>query len=141
VSANRTRGLLRAAALLAVGASPLLVTAASAAEAPRDVIDDTVGGAPQLVGSVSPATDLLSGKPVTLPAPLPDLGSQLPSLPQLDAAPKLPEAPAAPQLPQTPDTRALTALPNVPGVPAELPQVSQLPQVPQVPALPAPTLG
>ena len=55
MSGYRTRGLLRAAALLAVGTSPLLASAASAAEGPTEIVDGTVGIHHAYIGANVPA--------------------------------------------------------------------------------------
>ncbi|QFZ21896.1 hypothetical protein [Saccharothrix syringae] len=142
MSGNRTRGLLRAAALLAAGASPLLASAANAAEAPTDLVDG-VGYSPE-VGEqvVTPRTDLLSGHSLQLPAPaaasMPETkapqvaapaGVGLPELAAPGALPAVPAAPAAPQ------ERALTpglAAPEAPALP--VPGLTDLPL--QAPTLP-----
>ncbi|ONI85088.1 hypothetical protein ALI22I_32180 [Saccharothrix sp. ALI-22-I] len=150
MSGNRTRGLLRAAALLAVGTSPLLASAASAAEAPTDIVDGKFGNAPEIgLDATKPATDLLSGQAVKLPAPLPaPLPGSAPDIraPQV-AAPAAIEAPAAPSLPAVgdalaPQARTLPAAPALPGVqpPAVGPEAPALPDLGALPAQ-APTLG
>ncbi|MDQ2585315.1 hypothetical protein [Saccharothrix yanglingensis] len=109
MSGNRTRGLLRAAALLAAGASPLLASAANAAEAPLDVVDDTAGHAPSVGLDVAkPATDLLSGRAVMLPASAPA------ALPEVKAphiaAPAGLQVPSAPNVPANAEALAADAL-------------------------------
>ncbi|MBB5804188.1 hypothetical protein F4560_003956 [Saccharothrix ecbatanensis] len=129
MSGIRTRRLLRAAALLAVGASPLLASAASAAEAPTDSLDSTIGHAPKVGGVVTkPATDLLSGKAVKLPPPVVN-GSQGINVPKAAPAPNVPAVPGVPQaglsqlgLPVVGDAltgqgRSLPAAPVVPQLP------------------------
>ncbi|QTR03896.1 hypothetical protein J7S33_02375, partial [Saccharothrix algeriensis] len=70
MSAHRTRGLLRAAALLAVGTTPLLAGAASAAGQPLESLDGPLGDAASVDADVSrSATDLL-GAPVAGADPL-----------------------------------------------------------------------
>ncbi|MFD7655312.1 hypothetical protein ACFV4N_15185 [Actinosynnema sp. NPDC059797] len=144
MSGNRTRGLLRAAALLAIGTSPLLTSAANAAEAPTDVLDGTVGHSPE-VGQqvVKPATDLLSGQPVQLPAPVPaavppvkaphvaaPAGVDLPSVPQVGEPADLTGGLTGGLLP--PAARALTPAESAPGI--ELPALPELPiEAPQLP--------
>ncbi|MEJ2852021.1 MULTISPECIES: hypothetical protein [unclassified Saccharothrix] len=131
MSAHRTRGILRAAALLAVGASPLMAGAASAAEAP-DLAEGKLGEAPKVDFDVTKqVTDLLDAKTVKLPVALPEAQAAL-------ETPKLPvEAPTAEE------ERSLTkgvALPAAPSsiTPPEikLPNVQQpkLPDVPDVPS-------
>ncbi|WP_367128956.1 hypothetical protein [Saccharothrix sp. HUAS TT1] len=157
MSGNRTRGLLRAAALLAVGSSPLLASAASAAEAPTDIVDGKFGNAPEVgADATKPVTDLLSGQAVKLPAPLPGVAQEL-RAPQVAApaalqAPTVPGAPqldgllaplgaaqlgaplgVAPQARALPETPALPLAPVVSG-PAQAPGLSDLGQLP----LPAP---
>ncbi|MCC8243531.1 hypothetical protein [Saccharothrix luteola] len=136
MSGYRTRGLLRAAALLAVGASPLLASAASAAEGPTEIVDGTIGkigNAPEVgLDATSPVTDLLSGQAVKLPAPLPGGTSDV-MAPKV-AAPAALKAPAAPGLPLvgnvlTPQDRALPELPELPvkpliSGPAEAPDLA-----------------
>ena len=122
MSGYRTRGLLRAAALLAVGTSPLLASAASATEGPTEIVDGTIGkigNAPEIgLDATRPVTDLLSGQAVKLPAPLPGGTSDV-KVPQV-AAPAALQAPAAPQLPVAGDALApqVRALPEIPGLPA-----------------------
>ncbi|WP_447002953.1 hypothetical protein ACRAKI_24995 [Saccharothrix isguenensis] len=140
MSGNRTRGLLRAAALLAVGASPLLASTASAAEAPTDTLDSTIDQAPK-VGSVvtTPVTDLLSGRALKLPAPVAS-GSPEVHVPKVRSAPQVPAVPSVPQvgLPLVGDTLPPQgrALPPVPALPLPAPPVA----APQLPDL-APDLG
>ncbi|WP_158842016.1 hypothetical protein [Saccharothrix deserti] len=150
MSGNRTRGLLRAAALLAVGTTPLLASAASAAEAPTDIVDGKIGNAPEVVDAAKPATDLLNGQAVKLPAPLPaPLPGSAPEVraPQV-AAPAGIKAPATPELPAVgdalaPQARALPAAPAVPGLQPPVAGAEQLPALPELGQLPvqAPTLG
>ncbi|MCE6998808.1 hypothetical protein LZG04_29010 [Saccharothrix sp. S26] len=141
MSGYRTRGLLRAAALLAIGASPLLASAASAAEGPTEIVDGNignVGNAPEVdVDATKPVTELLSGEAVKLPAPLPGGTSEV-TAPQV-AAPAALQAPAAPQLPAAGDLLApqARALPAIPGLPA----VPELPVAPPVSTGQAPDLG
>ncbi|NUT96837.1 MAG: hypothetical protein HOY78_32920 [Saccharothrix sp.] len=137
MSAHRTRGILRAAALLAVGASPLMAGAASAAEQPLELAEGKLGEAPKVDHDVTrPVTDLLDGKTLKLPVALPEAQAAL-------GTPKLPvEAPVP--APAVEEERSLTngvALPATPKAitPPEikLPNVQQpkLPEVPQVPDL------
>ena len=148
MSGYRTRGLLRAAALLAVGTSPLFASAASAAEGPTEIVDgkiDSVGHAPEVgVDATKPATDLLSGQAVKLPAPLPGGASDV-KAPRV-AAPAGLKAPELPQLPLAgdvlaPQARALPELPALPIAPlvkgpAQMPDVTgELGKLP-VPAAP-----
>jgi hypothetical protein len=141
VSGYRTRGLLRAAALLAVGASPLFASAASAAEGPTEIVDGTVGNvgnAPEIgVDATKPAADLLSGQAVKLPSSLPG-GASAAKAPRV-AAPAALQAPALPPLPVVgdalaPQARALPEVPGLPGVPA-------LPIAPPLSAEQTPDLG
>lgn len=143
MSGNRTRGLLRAAALLAVGTSPLLASAANAAEAPTDVLNGKLGHAPE-VGEqvVKPVTDLLGGQAVQLPAPVPAVVPQV-KAPRV-AAPTEVGAPEVLELAVgqvgevlAPQGRALTpeALPL--RAPAAENATGGLP-LPAVPALPLP---
>ncbi|MFI9812041.1 hypothetical protein [Saccharothrix variisporea] len=134
MSAHRTRGILRAAALLAVGASPLMAGAASAAEVP-DLAEGKLGEAPKVDNDVTrPVTDLLDGKTLKLPV----------SLPQAQAALQTSDLPVeAPTAPEVEGERSLTngvALPATPNAIAppeiKLPNVQQ-PKLPDVPtALP-----
>ncbi|XVS61404.1 hypothetical protein ACQPYE_24225 [Actinosynnema sp. CA-299493] len=125
MSGYRTRGLLRAAALLAVGTSPLLASAASAAEGPTEIVDGTIGkigNAPEVgLDATRPVTDLLSGQAVKLPAPLPGGTSDV-TAPTV-AAPAALKAPAAPRLPFVGDVLApqARALPGVPELPVKPP--------------------
>lgn len=146
MSGNRTRGLLRAAALLAVGASPLLASAASAAEAPTDIVDGTIGHAPEVGQAAKLATDLLSGQALKLPSPL-SVGAGQVQAPKL-AAPAL-TPPGVPAVPGVPGVPGVPAVPGVPGVPqvglpmvgdALAPQGRALPSVPAVP-LPQPPVA
>ncbi|MCS7483215.1 hypothetical protein ACFFQW_35775 [Umezawaea endophytica] len=68
---TRPRGSLRAAALLAVGASPLLAGVAAAAPAPSlDGLEGAIGAAPELTSTVAgQAGQVASGRSVKLPAP------------------------------------------------------------------------
>ncbi|MFC6088794.1 hypothetical protein Q5530_01975 [Saccharothrix sp. BKS2] len=140
MSGNRTRGLLRAAALLAVGTSPLLTSAANAAEAPTDLLDGKVGHSPE-VGQqvVTPAADLVPGQSVQLPAPVPAVVP--PAKAPHVAAPAgigLPDAPR-PTDPTgltggllAPQARSLTPAESAPGI--ELPAVPELPvKAPRLP--------
>ncbi|QQQ73823.1 hypothetical protein IOD16_21480 [Saccharothrix sp. 6-C] len=136
MSGYRTRGLLRAAALLAVGTSPLLASAASAAEGPTEIVDGTIakiGNAPEVgLDATKPVTDLLSGQAVKLPAPLPGGTSDV-TAPTV-ATPAALQAPAAPALPfvgdlLAPQARALPALPELPvkppvSGPSEMPDLA-----------------
>ncbi|MGM1061504.1 hypothetical protein [Saccharothrix sp. Mg75] len=159
MSRHRTRGLLRAAALLAAGASPLLAPVANAAEAPLDVVDDAVGRAPAAGLDVAkPATDLLGGRSVALPAPA---AAALPEVkaPHV-AAPAGVQPASTPSVPANADalvTDALTgsaltggalgvgglaptgrALPTAPAVPGaeQLVQSGEAPHVPALGGLP-----
>ncbi|WP_433272978.1 hypothetical protein ACQPZF_17835 [Actinosynnema sp. CS-041913] len=134
MSAHRTRGLLRAAVLLAVGASPLLVGAASATEQPLDVVDGKLPDVPKVDSDAAKQVpDLLSGRALKLPvpplAPLPAVpglpgASELPTAPQARDLPAGVQAPAAPELPGVldlqPPNLAKPALPTV-SEPAESP--------------------
>ncbi|MFD0201472.1 MULTISPECIES: hypothetical protein [Saccharothrix] len=135
MSGNRTRGLLRAAALLAVGTSPLFASAASAAEGPTEIVDGKIGNAPEVgTDATKPVTELLSGQAVKLPAPLPGGASEV-KAPQV-AAPAALKAPAAPQLPVAGDVLAPQPR-TLPGLPA----VPELPLAPAVSVGQAPDLG
>ncbi|GGP67021.1 hypothetical protein [Saccharothrix coeruleofusca] len=69
MSALRPRGLFRAAAMLAVGVSPLLAGSASATEAPQvDSITPKIGDAPEVSVADLKADEVISGKTVKLPA-------------------------------------------------------------------------
>ncbi|GAA1290006.1 hypothetical protein [Saccharothrix xinjiangensis] len=140
MSGNRTRGLLRAAALLAVGTSPLLTSSANAAEAPTDVLNGTVGHSPEASPQVvEPATELLAGRPVRLPAPAPAAVPEV-KAPHV-AAPAGVGLPTVPQVGEPADltgmllppaARALTPAESAPGV--ELPSLPRLPiEMPQLP--------
>ncbi|NUT48907.1 MAG: hypothetical protein HOV94_16610 [Saccharothrix sp.] len=121
------RGLLRAAALLAVGTSPLLASAASASEAPTEILDGRLGSAPELgVDAARPVTDLLDGRPVKLPAPLPGGTSDI-QVPHI-AAPAELDLPAAP-----------APLPRVEELLS--PQNRSLPETPQLPLVASPLSG
>ncbi|MGW4111358.1 hypothetical protein ACWEFJ_10800 [Actinosynnema sp. NPDC004786] len=140
MSGNRTRGLLRAAALLAVGTSPLLASAASASEAPTDIMDGKLGTAPEVgADAAKPVADVLGGQPVKLPAPLPGGTSDV-QVPHV-AAPAAVQAPAVPAVPQLDQAlagqpRALPATPELPLLappisgPAEAPDLSDLSKLP-----------
>ncbi|MEU4805885.1 hypothetical protein [Actinosynnema sp. NPDC023587] len=145
MSAHRNRGILRAAALLAAGAAPLLAgTGSAAAEAPLNTVEGKIGEAAQRIdaGVAKPVTELIAGQAVTLPAPVqapvasaPQLPSssglvppvaQLPGLPQLPLVPKAAPAPQAREvtapgvakLPGAPEIKAPTVTkPAVPGLP------------------------
>lgn len=138
---TRPRGSLRAAALLAVGVSPLLAGVSAAAPAPSlDGLQGKVGDSPELNTNVADqAGTIASGKTVKLPAP-----AALPQVPGAvqQPAPQLPEAahalPGAPSVPVPADSgeRALPAAPAVPSVNKlpvnELP-VGQLPSIDELP--------
>ncbi|MEV0677656.1 hypothetical protein AB0I60_14150 [Actinosynnema sp. NPDC050436] len=156
MSAHRTRGLLRAAALLAAGAAPLLAGTASAAEAPLDTVEGKAGEAAQRVDAhlVKPVTELATGQALKLPvldrqspvASAPQLPSAdqpsalptkaLPSVGQLPGLPQLPLVPLGAGAPGgAPQAREVTApaLAKLPGAPAvESPTVTK----PSVPGLP-----
>jgi hypothetical protein len=139
---TRPRGSLRAAALLAVGVSPLLAGVSAAAPAPSlDGLEGKVGDAPELNTNVADQTGkIASGKTVKLPAPaaLPQApGALQQPAPQLpDAAHALPGAPSVPVVPADSEERAFPAAPAVPSV-NQLP-VNQLPvdQLPSIDELP-----
>ncbi|PRY40291.1 hypothetical protein [Umezawaea tangerina] len=150
---TRPRGSLRAAALLAVGVSPLLAGAASAAAAPSlDGVNGNVGDAPELKSTVSDQTGkIASGKTVKLPAP-----AALPQAPQVPNTPQVPQAPdpshalpvsepAAPALPAAAEERALPAAPAVPSadhLPVNQLPVNQLDELPSLPVVgPLPSTG
>ncbi len=150
MSAHRTRGILRAAALLAVGASPLLAGTASAAEAPLDHVDGKLGAAPTAdADRTKAATDLLSGQALKLPAPVKAPAAQLPQLPKLPGTPNVPGTSGA--LGTVDAVTALTApqeralpgvqvplVPQVPGAPEVKPPAVQQPVLPGVPEAPKP---
>jgi hypothetical protein len=125
---TRPRGSLRAAALLAVGVSPLLAGVSAAAPAPSlDGLGGKVGDAPELNTKVADQTGkIASGKTVKLPSP-----AALPEAPAAlqQPAPQLPEAahalPGAPSVPVAPAAEE-RAFPAAPAAPA-LPSVNQLP--------------
>ena len=101
---TRPRGSLRAAALLAVGVSPLLAGVSAAAPAPSlDGLEGKVGDAPELITKVADeAGKIASGQTVKLPTP--------------DALPQAPTAPVAglPEAPQIADVAH--ALPGAPSL-------------------------
>lgn len=133
VSGNRTRGLLRAAALLAVGATPLLASAANAAEVPTDIADGKFGSAPEVgLDAAKPVTDLLGGESVKLPVTLPGGASDV-RAPQV-AAPTAVQAPTVPQVPRVEDALAPQSrtLPEAPALPALAPLVSGPAQTPDL---------
>jgi hypothetical protein len=100
VSENRKSGLFRAAALLAIGASPLLAGAASAVATPS--LEPAEGKVPAVdADPVKEAEKLVSGNSVKLP-PVP-------------AAPGVPAAPAPEAAPVAPQPRDLPASDAVPG--------------------------
>ncbi|MFI9008283.1 hypothetical protein ACIGNX_13745 [Actinosynnema sp. NPDC053489] len=123
MSGYRTRGLLRAAALLALGTSPLFASAASAAEGPTEIVDGnlgTIGNAPEVDVDATKPADLLGGQALKLPAPLPGGASEV-TAPRV-AAPAALKPPAAPALPLpadalAPQARALPGLPALPIAP------------------------
>ncbi len=127
---TRPRGSLRAAALLAVGASPLLAGVATAAPAPSlDGLGDLVG-APELnTNLVDRSGDIASNRSVRLPAtPAPPLVA--------DAAHALPGLPATPALPGFAEERALpaaAALPLVDQLPLNQLPINQLPSIDELP--------
>ncbi|MEU7524520.1 hypothetical protein AB0A74_02150 [Saccharothrix sp. NPDC042600] len=136
MSAHRTRGILRAAALLAVGASPLMAGAGSAAAQPLDLAEGKLGEAPKVDLDVTKqVTDLLESQTLTLPSSLPV------ALPEASAAlgsAQLPaQAPvAAAQERSLTDGVALPAPPKAITPPEiKLPNV-QKPVLPDVPELP-----
>jgi hypothetical protein len=90
---TRPRGSLRAAALLAVGVSPLFAGVASAATAPSvDGLEGVAGDAPELVTHpMGRNGEIASNRSVKLPTPVEAAGNVLPQAPQiLDAAHALP---------------------------------------------------
>ncbi|MEO6087380.1 MAG: hypothetical protein ABIQ18_30130 [Umezawaea sp.] len=138
---TRPRGSLRAAALLAVGVSPLLAGVSAAAPAPSlDGLKGKVGDAPELNTTVTDqAGKIASGKTVKLPTPaaLPQApGALQQPAPQLpDAAHALPGAPALP-VPAEAEERALPAAPALPAVnqlPVNQLPIGQLPSIDQLP--------
>ncbi|CAL9532905.1 hypothetical protein SUDANB95_04037 [Actinosynnema sp. ALI-1.44] len=135
MSAHRTRGILRAAALLAVGASPLMAGAGSAAAQPLDLPEGKLGEAPKVDLDVTrQVTDLLGSETLKLPSSLP---SSLPvALPEASAALKAAQAPAAAQERGLTDGVALPSTPKAITPPEiKLPNV-QKPVLPEVPELP-----
>lgn len=163
---TRPRGSLRAAALLAVGVSPLLAGVSAAAPAPSlDGMEDVIGDAAELNAIVADqAGKIASGKTVQLPtaAALPETAGALqkpaPKLPPVahalspvSAVPALAESqgralPTAPQLPvvdqlqlnQLPlNQLPVNQLPSTDELPVQLPSTDKLPvQLPQVGDLP-----
>ncbi|MEU5696544.1 hypothetical protein [Actinosynnema sp. NPDC020468] len=151
MSPHRTRGLLRAAALLVVGASPLAAGAASAT--PLDhAVEPKLGSAPEVnLEAAKAATNLLDTRTVTLPrtealtegvtAVVPQATAPQAQLPQL---PQLPQSAPLAQLPHTPQARDLGApglpvgnLPAVPGLGSVgIPELGALPALPALPQLP-----
>jgi hypothetical protein len=138
---TRPRGSLRAAALLAVGVSPLLAGVSAAAPAPSlDGLSGKIGDAPELNTNVADQTGkIASGKTVKLPAPaaLPQApGALQQPAPQLpDAAHALPGAPSVP-VPADSEERALPAAPALPSVntlPVNQLPLSQLPSLDELP--------
>lgn len=149
VSAHRTRGILRAAALLAAGAAPLLAGTASAAEAPLDTVGGKLGEATQRVDLdlTKPAADLVAGKKLQLPNPL---GAPVASAPQLPHAGlnSVVEAPLVGQLPLTPmmptapgHEQAAPAARQLPGAPAVAPPEVKKPALPGLPDSPTPPVA
>ncbi|XVV06798.1 hypothetical protein ACQPW3_16000 [Actinosynnema sp. CA-248983] len=136
MSAHRTRGILRAAALLAVGASPLMAGAGSATAQPLDLAEGKVGEAPTANLDVTQqVTDLLEAQsvklPTALPIALPEASATLGTAPQLPTGTPVDAAQERSldgvQLPSTPS--AITP-PEI-----KLPTIQQ-PALPDVPELP-----
>jgi hypothetical protein len=127
---TRPRGSLRAAALLAVGVSPLLAGVSAAAPAPSlDGLEDVIGDAAELNATVADqAGKIASGKTVKLPTPaaLPETAGALrkpaPQLPPVARA--LPPESAVPALAES-QGRALPVVPQLPVV--DQLQLNQLP--------------
>ncbi|CCH30352.1 hypothetical protein ABZ816_17270 [Actinosynnema sp. NPDC047251] len=151
MSAHRTRGLLRAAALLAAGAAPLMAGTASAAEAPLDVVEGKVGEAAHRldVGLAKPATNLVAGQALKLPTPAQSPVASAPQLPSADlptgALPPVAQLPIG-QLPigQLP----IGSLPIGSQLPLGSPEAQArevtapaVAKLPGAPAVPAPTVN
>jgi hypothetical protein len=88
-------GLLRAAALLAAGAAPLLAGAANAAEAPQLGTGLPAVGADQLIGGVSGVTQFANPLDAASAVQLPQVGAPVASDLPIPALPGLPGLPAA----------------------------------------------
>ncbi|WP_147455209.1 hypothetical protein [Saccharothrix australiensis] len=146
--AHRTRALVRAAALLAAGASPLLFGAASAAQHPLDVVDGTLRAAPEVGGATAPdvrvarpapdplGRDLLGGEPVVREAVKLPIPSPLPVAPEPPARSVAVAAPEVRDLPVRAPAQSRSAL----DVPALAPPAEQLPALP-IPPVTLPPLG
>jgi len=151
---TRPRGSLRAAALLAVGASPLLAGVAAAAPAPSlDGLEGAIGAAPELTSNVAgQAGQIASGRSLALPAPtdvrdstvakqpaphVPDPSHALPSVSGA-AVPTVPTVPAVPPVLGGAQERALPGASSLPIGNAL--QLNQLPlnQLPSAGDLPLP---
>ncbi|MBW4717594.1 hypothetical protein [Saccharothrix obliqua] len=134
MSAHRPRGLLRAAALLAVGASPLLVGAASAAEAPLDIAENQLGKTSNVdVDVTKTITGAVPGKALPSPANLvpvnlPVLGTPVP-LTAPPAAPGAVTPGAVTPGPVTPGSSATGAVTPGSVTPASAP-VASAPRLP-----------
>ncbi|HEX6345959.1 hypothetical protein [Umezawaea sp.] len=138
---TRPRGSLRAAALLAVGASPLLAGVAAAAPAPSlDGLGGAIGQGPELTSAVTDqAGKIASGRSVGLPAPTDVRNSTVLQQP----APQAPDPSHALPAPQSPavlggsEARALPAASSLPL--ADQVQLNQLPlnQLPSTDTLPS----
>lgn len=140
---TRPRGSLRAAALLAVGASPLLAGVAAAAPAPSlDGLEGAISAAPELTSNVAgQAGQIASGRSLALPKPADVQGSNVLQQP----APHVPDPSHA--LPSV----SGAAVPAVPAVLGEsqgraLPGASSLPignalQLNQLPLNQLPSAG
>ncbi|MBB5954238.1 hypothetical protein FHS29_000808 [Saccharothrix tamanrassetensis] len=141
MSAHRTRGILRAAALLAAGATPLLVGSASAAQQPLDVVEGSLSDAPKTsLELTKSATDLLGDQAVRLPLPVRDqvaVEAQLPAVADLPASPEVPSVPKARDLPQ--DAK-LPVVAQLPGVSEVQPPNLQQPGLPGLPDAPKPPI-
>ncbi|WP_309115550.1 hypothetical protein [Saccharothrix sp.] len=149
MSAHRTRGILRAAALLAVGASPLMAGAGSATAQPSDLAEGKLGEAPATnLDITQQVTDLLEAQsvklPATLPIALPEASAALGTAPQLPTGTPVGAAQERSldgvKLPSTPSaiTPPEIKLPNVQQ--PELPDVPELPDLGK-PPVDAPEVG
>jgi len=95
-------GLLRAAALLAAGAAPLLAGAANAAEAPQLGTGLPAVGADQLVNGLSGVTQLANPLDAASAVQLPQAGAPVASDLPIPALPGLPAAAAQERSLQSP---------------------------------------
>lgn len=126
MSALRPRGIFRAAAMLAVGVSPLLAGSASATEAPQvDSVTPKVGAPTELSVANLPAAEVIGGEAVKLPA-APVAVQAVPQERDLDQVSSV-LSQAVPEVQQaTPVLGGLSALTPMTGPAGQLPGVGDL---------------